>query len=34
MPAANWIKKFQAVGNRAFLGSISYPAMMTALARG
>src|SRR5579863_9654465 len=34
MPAANWNGKFQAVGNGAFSGSIAYPAMMTALARG
>jgi feruloyl esterase len=34
MPAANWNRKFQAVGNGAFQGSIAYPAMMTALARG
>jgi feruloyl esterase len=34
LPAANWNGKFQAVGNGAFNGSISYPAMMTALGRG
>ena len=34
MPASAWNGKFQAVGNGAFNGSISYPAMMTALARG
>jgi feruloyl esterase len=34
MPASNWNGKYQAVGNGAFAGSISYPAMMTALARG
>ena len=34
MPAANWNGKFQAVGNGAFNGNISYPAMMTALNRG
>jgi len=34
MPASGWNGKFQAVGNGAFSGSISYPAMMTALARG
>jgi feruloyl esterase len=34
MPAANWNGKYQAVGNGAFAGNISYPAMMTALARG
>jgi Tannase and feruloyl esterase len=31
---ANWNGKFQAVGNGAFNGSISYPAMASALARG
>ena len=31
MPAANWNGKLQAVGNGAFNGNISYPAMMTAL---
>ena len=34
MPASGWNGKFQAVGNGAFNGSIAYPAMMTALARG
>ena len=34
MPAANWNGKFQAVGNGAFNGTIAYPAMLTALARG
>jgi feruloyl esterase len=34
MPASSWNGKFQAVGNGAFNGTISYPAMMTALARG
>lgn len=34
MPAAGWNGKLQAVGNGAFSGSIAYPAMMTALARG
>ena len=34
MPAANWNRKFQAVGNGAFNGTINYAAMMTALARG
>lgn len=34
MPAANWNGKFQAVGNGAFTGTISYAAMMTALRRG
>jgi feruloyl esterase len=34
MPAANWNGKFEAVGNGAFNGSISYPAMATALAHG
>jgi feruloyl esterase len=34
MPASGWNGKFQAVGNGAFSGSIAYPAMMTALARG
>jgi feruloyl esterase len=34
MPAAGWNGKYQAVGNGAFNGSIAYPAMMTALARG
>jgi feruloyl esterase len=34
IPAANWNGKYQAVGNGAFNGSISYPAMAGALARG
>jgi len=34
MPATNWNRKFQAVGNGAFSGAISYPAMTTALNRG
>ncbi len=34
LPSMNWNGKFQAVGNGAFNGSISYSAMMTALARG
>ncbi len=34
MPLSNWNGKYQAVGNGAFNGNISYPAMMTALARG
>jgi feruloyl esterase len=34
MPAADWNGKFQAVGNGAFSGTIAYPAMVTALARG
>jgi feruloyl esterase len=34
MPASGWNGKYQAVGNGAFNGSIAYPAMMTALARG
>jgi feruloyl esterase len=34
MPAAGWNGKYQAVGNGAFNGSIAYPAMMAALARG
>src|SRR5947207_3431221 len=34
MPAAGWNRKYLAVGNGAFNGAISYPAMMTALARG
>jgi feruloyl esterase len=34
MPAADWNGKFQAVGNGAFSGTIAYPAMATALARG
>ena len=34
LPAAGWNGKFQAVGNGAFNGAISYPALGTALARG
>ncbi|MGH9143623.1 MAG: tannase/feruloyl esterase family alpha/beta hydrolase [Vicinamibacterales bacterium] len=34
MPESGWNGKFEAVGNGAFNGSIAYPAMMTALARG
>ena len=34
LPAAGWNGKFQAVGNGAFSGSIAYPAMAAALARG
>jgi feruloyl esterase len=34
LPASGWNGKFMAVGNGAFNGSIAYPAMMTALARG
>jgi feruloyl esterase len=34
MPLQNWNQKFQAVGNGAFAGSIAYPAMVNALARG
>jgi Tannase and feruloyl esterase len=34
MPASNWNGKYQAVGNGAFNGNISYPAMTAALARG
>ena len=34
MPAANWNRKFQAVGNGAFNGTIGYAAMTTALGRG
>ena len=34
MPASDWNGKFQAVGNGAFNGTISYPAMMAALTRG
>ena len=34
LPAAGWNGKFQAVGNGAFSGSIAYPAMAVALARG
>src|SRR5262245_44407011 len=34
LPASSWNGKFQAVGNGAFSGSIAYPAMARALARG
>jgi feruloyl esterase len=34
LPSSGWNGKFQAVGNGAFNGSIGYPAMMAALARG
>ncbi len=34
LPVARWNGKFQAVGNGAFNGAISYPALGTALARG
>jgi feruloyl esterase len=34
MPASQWNGKLQAVGNGAWAGSISYPAMATALAAG
>jgi feruloyl esterase len=34
IPSSGWNGKLQAVGNGAFSGSIAYPAMMTALARG
>jgi len=34
LPASGWNGKFQAVGNGAFNGSISYPALMTAIGRG
>ena len=34
LPASGWNGKYLAVGNGAFSGAISYPAMMTALARG
>ena len=34
MPASGWNGKYEAVGNGAFSGSIAYPAMMTALAKG
>jgi feruloyl esterase len=34
LPLSNWNGKFQAVGNGAFTGSIAYPAMAAALARG
>ena len=34
LPASGWNGKYQAVGNGAFNGSIAYPSMMNALARG
>ena len=34
MPVSGWNGKYQAVGNGAFNGTIAYPAMTTALARG
>jgi len=34
MPAAGWNGKFEAVGNGGWAGTISYPAMAQALARG
>ena len=34
LPATNWNGKVQAVGNGAFNGTIAYPALATALARG
>ena len=34
LPASGWNGKFQAVGNGAWAGTISYPAMATALAAG
>ncbi len=34
LPSAGWNGKFQAVGNGGWAGSISYPAMSTALGRG
>ena len=34
LPTSGWNGKYEAVGNGAFSGSIVYPAMMTALARG
>ena len=34
MPSSNWNGKFQAVGNGGWAGTISYPAMAQALARG
>lgn len=34
LPAANWNGKLQSVGNGAWAGAISYPAMATALAAG
>src|SRR5689334_920292 len=33
-PVEAWNEKFQGVGNRGYAGSISYPAMATALQRG
>ena len=34
MPTENWNGKYQAVGNGAFSGSVNYPQMAPALARG
>src|SRR5215210_3304284 len=34
LPASGWNGKLQVVGNGAFAGSVSYPAMATALAGG
>src|SRR5205809_6146826 len=34
LPASGWNGKYEAVGNGAFNGTIAYPAMMAALARG
>ena len=34
LPAANWNGKLQSVGNGAWAGTVSYPAMATALAAG
>src|SRR5262249_42134472 len=34
LPASGWNGKYQAVGNGAFNGSIAYPALTTAVARG
>src|SRR5712692_4129072 len=34
LPASAWNGKYEAVGNGAFSGTIAYPAMMAALARG
>jgi feruloyl esterase len=34
LPASGWNGKFQAVGNGAFFGTIAYPALAAALARG
>src|SRR5690242_3185984 len=34
MPVSGWNRKLQSVGNGAWAGSISYPAMATALAAG